>query len=537
MRKKSILMAALMMAAVSLTTSCNATGEEAGTIVIEGELANVPDSLVIDLYEQDGNLGSRIDTDTIIGGKFRFEVETEIEEVHSASISNYDIGLQTSDFLWIEPGAKIRIMGNGLDHSAWQIKSNVAVQKTENQFRKAAQAEWSLLHQIYMEYYPLTMRLQGGRDGKQRPSSEERKQIQVRRRELANQLDSTYKLLSAKEEALLETMTPDEAWMERLYGLSLESKLKGDTVVRARGIQFYERVDNRLRATYRGQSIANNLFPPQVVKVEDMVPEDIELKDTLGNVHRLQELRGKFLLLDFWSCGCGPCIMSFPELKELSEQMADSLEVVSISQDGEKHWKKASAKYNITWHNWNDLQKDNGIFARFGVQGIPDYFLVSPEGKVIANKGGYGKGVLKPFVLQNMEKAGKQPTYRTEGDKHIIDYPTVAEEHISTMYIRRVELTDKETAVTFRVFYPSSQWFRISDESHLITDGNEKLPIRSASNITLNKRCYTPESNVMEFTLHFPALPANAASFSYYEEENKPDDCWRMIGVRVKSAE
>ena len=384
-----------------------------------------------------------------------------------------------------------------------------------------------------MEYYPLTMRLQG----KQRPSSEERKQIQVRRRELANQLDSTYKLLSDKEEALLETMTPDEAWMERLYGLSLESKLKGDTLARARGIQLYERVDDRLRATYRGQRIANNLFPLQVVKVGDMVPEDIELKDTLGNSHRLQELRGKFLLLDFWSSGCGPCIMSFPEMKEISKQMADSLKVVSISQDGEKHWKKASAKYDITWHNWNDLQRENGIFARFGVQGIPDYFLVSPEGKVIANKGGYGKGVLKPFVLLNMEKAGKQPTYRTEGDKRIIDYPTVAEEHISTMYIRRVELTDKETAVTFRVFYPSSQWFRISDESHLITDNGEKLPIRSATNITLNKKCYTPESNVMEFTLHFPALPANAASFSYYEEENKPDDCWRMIGVKVKSAE
>lgn len=520
-----------------IVTACmmsHANASEREKIVIEGELTNVPDSLVINLYEQDGNLGSRIATDTVIGGKFRFEVETEIEGVHSASISNYDIGLQTSNFLWIEPGAKIQITGDGLDYSAWQIKSNVAVQKTENLFREAAQVERSRQHQINMEYYPLTIRLQGGRDGKQRPSGEELKQIQARRRDLAKQLNSNYKQLSAKEEALLETMNPDEAWMERLYGLSFRIKHEGDTVARTRGIQLYDRMDERLKATYRGQSITNNLFPSQAVKIGDMVPEDIELKDTLGNVHRLQELRGKYILLDFWSSGCGPCIMSIPEMKEISEQIADSLEVVSISQDSERIWRKASARHGITWHNWNDLQRDNGIFNRFGIRDIPHYFLVSPEGKAIAEDSGYGKGLLKPFVLLNMEKSSRQTAYHTESGKRIINNPMVTEEHINPMYIRRVELTDKETAVTFRVFQSSSRWFRINDESHLITDSGEKLPIRSATGITLNEKSYTPESNVLEFTLHFPALPAGTTSFSYYEEENKTNDCWRMIGVKVK---
>ena len=180
------------------------------------------------------------------------------------------------------------------------------------------------------------------------------------------------------------------------------------------------------------------------------------------------------------------------------------------------------------------MQRDNGIFNRFGIRGIPHYFLVSPEGKAIAEDSGYGKGLLKPFVLLNMEKSSRQTAYRTEGGNRIIDNPMVTEEHINPMYIRRVELTDKETTVTFRVFQSSSRWFRINDESHLITDSGEKLPIRSATGITLNEKSYTPESNVLEFTLHFPALPAGTTSFSYYEEENKPNDCWRMIGVKVK---
>ena len=406
MRKKSIQMAALMMAVVSLMACTNAPQGE--TIVIEGELANVPDSLVIELYEYDGNAGNRIARDTVMDGKFRFEVETEIEGVHSASIDNFDIGLQTYSFLWIEPGANIRITGDGLDYSAWQIESNVAAQKTENQFREAVQAERSQLHRIDMEHAPLMQRYEGGRDGKQRPSDEERKQMQARLRELRSQQSSINMQLIDKEEALLDTETPDEAWMERLYRISLKFKITRDTVARARGIQLYDRMDERLKASYRGQSIANNLFPPQVVTVGRMLPEDIELKDTVGNVHHLQELRGKYLLLDFWFSGCGPCIESFPEMREISEQMADSLEVISISQDSEKEWRRASARHGITWYNWNDLQRENGIFAHFGIRNIPHYFLISPEGKIIATDIGYSKGSLFKFVKKTIAEHNKQ---------------------------------------------------------------------------------------------------------------------------------
>ncbi len=406
MRKKSIQMAALMMGVASLMSCTSAPQGE--NIVIEGRLTNVPDNLVIELYEYDGNAGNCIALDTVMDGKFRFEVETEIEGVHSASIDNSDIGLQTYSFLWIEPGANIRITGDGLDYSAWQIESNVAAQKTENRFREAVQAERSQLHRIDMEHTPLMQRYEGGRDGKQHPSDEERKQMQARLRELRSQQSSINMQLIDKEEALLDTETPDEAWMERLYRISLKFKITRDTVARARGIQLYDRMDERLKASYRGQSIANNLFPPQVVTVGRMLPEDIELKDTLGNVHHLQELRGKYLLLDFWFSGCGPCIESFSEMREISEQMADSLEVVSISQDSEKEWRRASARHGITWYNWNDLQRENGIFARFRVSSAPYYFLVSPEGKLIASKFGYGKGSLFKFVKETIAKHNKQ---------------------------------------------------------------------------------------------------------------------------------
>ena len=68
-RKKSILMTALMMTAVSLMSCTSAPqGEE---FVIEGRLTDVPDSIIIVIGENMGNSSIGIATDTIIDGKFR----------------------------------------------------------------------------------------------------------------------------------------------------------------------------------------------------------------------------------------------------------------------------------------------------------------------------------------------------------------------------------------------------------------------------------------------------------------------------------
>ena len=49
-------------------------------------------------------------------------------------------------------------------------------------------------------------------------------------------------------------------------------------------------------------------------------------------------------------------------------------------------------------------------FARFRVSSAPYYFLVSPEGKLIANKFGYGKGSLFKFVKETIARHNKEKT-------------------------------------------------------------------------------------------------------------------------------
>lgn len=400
MKKKNILMAALMMAAASMMSFVSASEEE--TIVIEGELTNVPDSIVLSLTEWDGNVGDCVATDTVINGKFLFEIKTDIKEVHPTSINCDAFGFSTSDFLWIEPGTKVKITGNGLDYSAWKIKSNVAVQKTENRFRKASEEAYSQLYQIETELYTMTET-----NDKGERSDEEIQKVRARMNELNKLQRNVRSEIHNKENALLPDITPDEAWLTRLYQLSRAGSFTNDTLKLAQAKEQYARMDERLKATFHGQGITTYLFPFKVVKVGDMIP-NLELKDTSGNTHRLQELKGKYILLDFWSSGCAPCIASFPELKTLSEQMKEKIAVVSVSEDGEEMWRKTSAKHSITWNNWNDLKHNNGIFAHFGIRTIPHYFLISPEGKIIATDIGYSKGSLLEFVKKTIAEHNKQ---------------------------------------------------------------------------------------------------------------------------------
>ena len=371
-RKKSTLMAALMMAAVSMMSFVSASEEE--TIVIEGELANVPDSMYLNLLEDVGAQLSTLNGDMVLGGKFRIEDVSEDGGVNPGHLMNAKTGFITHHTLWIMPGARVKITGDGMDYSAWKIESNVPAQKTENKFRDNAHKELSEFTHAYTEYY---------RTGDKK---------------YYRQADSLLCIaIPRKDIALLETLPVDEAWMNHLYYLAASK----DTTLLTKGKELTQRMDKEQKTSYRGRRIMNKLFP-QAVPIGDQIP-DLELKDTSGNSHRLQELGGKYLLLDFWSNGCGPCIKSFPELKEISEQMKDRIEVVSISIDTEAIWKKASAKHSITWHNWNDLQKENGIFARFGVKAYPTYVLVSPDGKLIGKQVGYSKGILFKFVKENVK--------------------------------------------------------------------------------------------------------------------------------------
>lgn len=146
------------------------------------------------------------------------------------------------------------------------------------------------------------------------------------------------------------------------------------------------------------------ILPYRIVTEGVSVPSNINLFDTDGNIHTLSEFRGKYILLDFWSAGCGPCIMAGAELRELHENYPDRLAVVSISIDNETVWKEATIQHSISWNNFSDNKgQSSGFCSHFRFEGIPYFVIVNPNGVVEKELLGYAEGYLKIQLSEYIE--------------------------------------------------------------------------------------------------------------------------------------
>ena len=155
-----------------------------------------------------------------------------------------------------------------------------------------------------------------------------------------------------------------------------------------------------------------------IVERYDTIP-NIALYDTLGNIHYLQELKGKYLLLDFWYGNYAHVEASFSELKKVRDTMGDNVEIVSITFEPNEIWKKTSAQYGISWHNWNDLKarRKDGIWARYDVTVYPTFFIISPEGVVLDKLEGYAEGVLMRVMSPtNLSQYNKETWEKQQED-------------------------------------------------------------------------------------------------------------------------
>lgn len=168
--------------------------------------------------------------------------------------------------------------------------------------------------------------------------------------------------------------------------------------------KLYQKIPEALHGYDYSKRIQTYLALPnlEVPNIGDHLV-DFEAYDAEGKNYSLADLNDRYLILEFGSSYCGPCFFAVPELSKLQEEQKDKLRIVSFSMDTrESNWRKGLERiaqreeFAHVLHIWDGEGENGAVPLRYGIAGIPVFYLFNPAGRVIDKWEGYREGeVLK----------------------------------------------------------------------------------------------------------------------------------------------
>lgn len=131
-------------------------------------------------------------------------------------------------------------------------------------------------------------------------------------------------------------------------------------------------------------------YLPQLA-IGEMAPE-LKAANPEGKVIDLKDMRGSYVVIDFWATWCGDCRREIPGLKVLYADTKDMkingkpIQWLGFSYDyNAEAWKQMLEKEQLPWPQISNLKKtrEDPTFNNWGLRWIPAFFLIAPDGKIL----------------------------------------------------------------------------------------------------------------------------------------------------------
>lgn len=328
---------------------------------ISGNIKNPDKDGVAFLVKLDLDKGEHSITDTLKvdeNGNYSIEIETTEPVIYVMSIYR-----QQNAFLVLEPSQTLTVNFDGVAGGQVEVKGS-----EDSELMLQFQQKQAMLQEQYLK--PAMLAYQEAQQAQDQEAMEKAiAEYETQEQEVNSQLNEFIKTEMKNSIAAFATYIDWDSDSE----MELMRQIAENVEKIRPNLSITKAVNAKIERISR---FAIGAVAPDV---KALTPDDKEMS--------LSDLKGKYVLLDFWAAWCGPCRQENPNVVKVFQKYKDKgFTVFGVSLDNAKDkWLQAIEKDQLTWEHISDLKGwQSAPAAVYGVRSIPANYLLDPEGRIIA---------------------------------------------------------------------------------------------------------------------------------------------------------
>ncbi len=310
-------------------------------------------------------------------GNFRFRIESPFPEF-------YQLGFSSSNFITIlaSPGEKIDLVFNDSilwkDYSVTGSEGSADIKMLDERLARTRKQ----LDSVELVYI----------DASERSSFEDER----------ISLEKTYEdLIKNQRKNNIDFIVSNPGSFASIKALYQELDNETGVLYETRDLQYFKIVADTLGRYYpRSKNVIalkqdvergmNRFSLGKIIELADTIREvnlDPVLTDIDGNRIALSSLRGKYVLLSFWSATSAESVAENRQLKEYYRQYKNrGFEIYQVNLDADENaWRTAVRFEELPWISTREDDPRNPVTARlFNVQQLPANYLYDKNGDIVA---------------------------------------------------------------------------------------------------------------------------------------------------------
>ena len=130
-------------------------------------------------------------------------------------------------------------------------------------------------------------------------------------------------------------------------------------------------------------TILSSLLISATATVAAAQTPNVAFQDIYGRQHQLAEYKGKWIIVNYWSPQCGPCLSEIPALKQVAAKFRDKVVILGMDAgetpdaDLRRFIRQKGINYTVV------PTQDSTMFAFGLIYGVPTTYIVSPQGQIV----------------------------------------------------------------------------------------------------------------------------------------------------------